>query len=212
MCGIIAVVRRRSTRTPPSAEEILGPLATASTLLAADLSGAALGELLEQTARTLSGIAARLAGVPGVYALLASPDVRAAVQTHCTEIDNSLRTIDADLDRGDRGFDSQHLERINAALVRAKDLRWTIAEDRVRAAEAIGELLNGATGYASVEAFSSIQTALSALDRLEVRGRDSAGLHVLVRGHGLDLDATGVRALLLERTRDPLFRSGAVRA
>ena len=39
----------------------------------------------------------------------------------------------------------------------------------------------------AIEAFHSVQVALSALDRLEVRGRDSAGLHVLVTGHGLDL-------------------------
>ena len=51
----------------------------------------------------------------------------------------------------------------------------------------------------------------SALDRLEVRGRDSAGLHLLVHGHGLDLDSTGVRALLDQRAADPLFRNGAVR-
>ena len=46
---------------------------------------------------------------------------------------------------------------------------------------------------AAIEAYTSIQQALSALDRLEVRGRDSAGLHVLVRGHGLDLDRAGDR-------------------
>ena len=45
----------------------------------------------------------------------------------------------------------------------------------------------------AVAAFTSVQQALSALDRLEVRGRDSAGLHLLVRGHGLDLDRPGGR-------------------
>ena len=31
-------------------------------------------------------------------------------------------------------------------------------------------------------AFSSLQTALSALDRLEVRGRDSAGVSIVISG------------------------------
>jgi glucosamine--fructose-6-phosphate aminotransferase (isomerizing) len=212
MCGIIAVVRRRSTRTPSSAAEIVDPLDALARRLSIDVADAALEELLRGAADALDGIAAQLSGVPGVVTLLASPDVRAAVHAHCAEIGTSLRAIDGHLDRGRLDVDASQLERINAALVRAKDLRWTIAEDRVRAAEAIGDLLNGTQGYAAVEAFASIQTALSAIDRLEVRGRDSAGLHVLVRGHGLDLEATGVRALLQQRSRDPLFRSGAVPA
>jgi glucosamine--fructose-6-phosphate aminotransferase (isomerizing) len=56
-----------------------------------------------------------------------------------------------------------------------------------------------------------VQVALSALDRLEVRGRDSAGLHLLVRDHGLDLSSPGVRAMIEARAGDPLFRDGAVR-
>ena len=53
---------------------------------------------------------------------------------------------------------------------------------------------------------------MSAIDRLEVRGRDSAGLHLLVWGHGLDLESDAVRRLLVGRDRDPLFGSGSVRA
>src|SRR5204863_6317877 len=49
--------------------------------------------------------------------------------------------------------------------------------------------------------------ALSAVDRLEVRGRDSAGLHILVEGHGLDVHSVASD----DRTGDPLFTSMAVR-
>ena len=59
--------------------------------------------------------------------------------------------------------------------------------------------------------YHSIQVALSALDRLEVRGRDSAGLHVLVAGHGLDLADADVARLIERRASDPLFTSGSVR-
>jgi len=83
MCGIIAVVRRRSTRTPPSADDILDPLAAVFSLLDTDLSDATLEQLLEQASVMLDEVASRLAGVPGTYALLASPDVRAAVLAHC---------------------------------------------------------------------------------------------------------------------------------
>ena len=63
-----------------------------------------------------------------------------------------------------------------------------------------------------IEAFHSIQVALSALDRLEVRGRDSAGLHVLVTGHGLDLADPTVGAAARERGRPTrCSRRGSVR-
>ena len=59
-----------------------------------------------------------------------------------------------------------------------------------------------------IDAYVSIYVALSSLDCLEVRGRDSAGLHVFVREHNLDLDAADVRELLVARTADPLFTLG----
>src|SRR4051812_1008701 len=123
MCGIIAVVRRRSRRTPPSANDILDPLVAVSALLDRDLSDAILENLLDQASVTLDDVATRLAGVPGTYALLASPDVRAAVQAHCRDIGGSLRAIDTHLDGTQLDLDGRQLERVNAALVRAKDLR-----------------------------------------------------------------------------------------
>jgi anti-sigma regulatory factor (Ser/Thr protein kinase) len=43
---------------------------------------------------------------------------------------------------------------------------------------------------------------------MEVRGRDSAGLHVFVWDHGLSLGDPAVRSLLDQRTHDPLFQNG----
>ena len=210
MCGIIAVVRRRTTRTPPTPEAVLGLLQPLPALL--DIGG--VDETLEarllEAAKALDDANALLSGVPGVHALLFSPDVRAAVHWHCVQLATNLGTIDQQLDSGRIDLSADRLEGINAALLRTKDVRWAIAEDRVRTAEAVADLLNGTSGSAAVEAFTSVQTALSALDRLEVRGRDSAGLHLLVTGHGLDLESPGVRSMLEQRANDPLFRNGAV--
>ena len=57
----------------------------------------------------------------------------------------------------------------------------------------------------------SIQAALSALDRLEVRGRDSAGLNLLVRGHGSRSRPRRRSLSSLADRADPLFEAGAVR-
>jgi glutamine---fructose-6-phosphate transaminase (isomerizing) len=212
MCGIIAVVRRRPTRTPPSPDALLGLLQPLPALLAFDAVDATLEERLVQAVSALDEVNALLGGVPGLRTLLYSPEVRAAVDWHCVQVATDLARIDEQLDNGSVNVDAQRLERINATLLRAKDSRWAIAEDRLRNAAAVADLLNGASGAAAVESFASVQTALSALDRLEVRGRDSAGLHLLVRGHGLDLDARGIRSMLEQRAGDPLFRSGAVRS
>jgi len=56
-----------------------------------------------------------------------------------------------------------------------------------------------------------VHQALSALDRLEVRGRDSAGLHLFVSDHGLDLDAPEVAAEIAGRSADNLFTDSSVR-
>ena len=58
-------------------------------------------------------------------------------------------------------------------------------------------------------AFSSIEAALAALDRLEVRGRDSAGVSIIVSG--LDTESPTIQQLLAARDDDPLFQDGAVR-
>src|SRR4026207_1784951 len=62
---------------------------------------------------------------------------------------------------------------------------------------------------APLEGSAATQTALSALDRLEVRGRDSAGLHVLVTGHGLELDEPTIARLVAQRSPDPLVHARA---
>src|SRR5690606_9429612 len=107
--------------------------------------------------------------------------------------------------------DLAQIEAVNAAVIRLKDAVWAIGNDRVATARAVADLAGSEPGWGATEAYTSIQQALSALDRLEVRGRDSAGLHVLVRSHGLDLDNAVVARALAERAGDPLFRSGTVR-
>lgn len=67
------------------------------------------------------------------------------------------------------------------------DAFWRLREDRLAAASAVADFLGDAAPGATVEAVAawwSIQVALSALDRLEVRGRDSAGIAVAVSSAG----------------------------
>ena len=209
MCGIIAVVRRRSGRTPVDPATILDLLAPVRGLVADARDPAALASVLSAAAAKLDEADALLRGVPGVQTLLAAPALAAAIDEAAITVMRDLQRIEVLLDHAP--LTGEALEVTNAALIAVKDAMWALSRDRVRNARAVGELLAGANGLAAVEAFTSVQIALSAIDRLEVRGRDSAGIHLLVRGHGLDLDSAGVAAMINGRATDPLFRDGAVR-
>ena len=104
------------------------------------------------------------------------------------------------------------LEDANAALLRLKDaLLGGGARPAAHRRRGVRELVGPEPSWSAIEVGTSIQQALSALDRLEVRGRDSAGLTVLVRDHGLDLADPAVARLVAARAGDHLFRSNAVR-
>jgi glucosamine--fructose-6-phosphate aminotransferase (isomerizing) len=208
MCGIIAVLRRRSDRVPPSSAELLALLDGASGELAAASAPAVVG-VLDALAGRVEDADRLLRGTPGVLALLGDRGLAGAVEDLTVELTAVLEQREAHLDA--LSVDSTELERINAGIVRLKDALWAVHRDRLRTARAVADLAGPTPGRAAVEAFTSVQAALSAIDRLEVRGRDSAGLSLLVRGHDLDLDDPAVQSLLGARAQDPLFTAGAVR-
>ncbi|MBM3674662.1 MAG: SIS domain-containing protein [Actinobacteria bacterium] len=207
MCGIVAVLRRPSERTPPALPELLAELRLGTGHLRADLDGIAL----EAAASHLESVDAALRGVPGIVALLDDPE---GVGALAAELEEQLRLLDAfeaGLDADGLGLAPDELEAVNAALVRVKDAHWAVERDRLRNARAVGELAVGLRSPGAIEGFASIQVALASIDRLEVRGRDSAGVQVLVQGHGLDLDDPVIAAELTRRVEDRQLRSGAMR-
>ncbi len=217
MCGIIAVVRRPGARSAPSPDQVVGPLHDAVSAL---VGGLPLDEACSTAAALVGASDAHLRGVEGVRALLHDRRLLAEVEGVCTTLAASVAAIEARLDAGvdgDRDGNStgdvraEQIEAVNSAVIRLKDAVWAIDKDRVRTARAVADLAGSEPGWAATEGYTSIQQALSAIDRLEVRGRDSAGLHVLVRDHGLDLDSPAVAGLIAGRATDPLFRSGTVR-
>jgi glucosamine--fructose-6-phosphate aminotransferase (isomerizing) len=208
MCGVIAVVRRAPTRQPPDQASLLAALDAAAAALAS--GPASLGSAAEHADR-VDGL---LRGVPGLLALLGASNLATSIAARVAAMDAVVVALESGLDAGTVPLGGRALEDVNADVVRVKDALWAIGQDRLRAAAAISELLGADRASladpAAIGVLASVQIALSALDRLEVRGRDSAGLHLLVTGHGLDLDAPEIKALLDGRIDDPLFASSAV--
>jgi glucosamine--fructose-6-phosphate aminotransferase (isomerizing) len=213
MCGIIAVLRKRSVREAPLPRSILERVDEAlNRLRHSEVEGDAVN--LGVVASLLESIDRDLKGTPGVACLLTGPGlaVADAIEARAEALKDVLTQMEARLDAGQLSVSSAELEEINATLVRLNDAAWALGRDRVRTARGIADLADTPSlTRSSLDAFWAIEVALSSLDRLEVRGRDSAGLHLLVRGHGLDLGAPDVRTLIGARTTDPLFGSFAVR-
>jgi glucosamine--fructose-6-phosphate aminotransferase (isomerizing) len=198
MCGIIAVLRRASQRPAPEASTLLEAMGAA----AANVAPTA--DSLRAAAAQLQSVNEALGGVPGVQALLGNPGLSDRLAAAAAEIDQRVAHVERELDEGAHRLSGRELEAVNAAVVMVKDATWAIGRDRLRTAAEVA----GLGGRDAVAAFTSVQVALSALDRLEVRGRDSAGLHLLVTGHDIAADDPE----LVQRTQgDPLFTSGAVR-
>jgi glucosamine--fructose-6-phosphate aminotransferase (isomerizing) len=209
MCGIIAVVRGPGSRQALAADAVTLALHRAVEALA---GSGTLSEVCAQAATEVAGVDTRLRSTDGVFTLIHDRRLLREVEALVATLGEAVTEIESSLDGGARRIDDPaELEQTNAAVVGLKDAVWAVAQDRVRTARAVADLAGSEPGWAAVEGYTSIQQALAAIDRLEVRGRDSAGLHVLVRDHGLDVDSPAVARILAERTEDPLFRTGTVR-
>lgn len=209
MCGIVAVLRRRSDRAAPRSALLVGDLQRALEILASQR-----GEPLERLSESrghLDRAAAQLRGLPGLLALTGDPALDSKLELLSHDIGREVQRLDHWIDSGVSSLDPGALEIINAALIELKDCLWSIEHDRLGTAREVSALAKGSTAPDVIEAYWSIQTALAAIDRLEVRGRDSAGLHVLVSDHELALDDPAL-VKLLERRDDPRFGSGSVRS
>ncbi len=209
MCGIIALVSRPPTRTAPARQVIENLLDEA----------VAAGDDLERAKGILSEVNDLLKGVPGLRTLLAhSPaDENPIVDGIAKRLDVIRARVDeADANLEVSGTDLDVLEKSAERIIGLRDLLWSLGRDRLQSARAVAELV-AASGRGvrpedvALGGYLLIQQSLAALDRLEVRGRDSAGIHLFVWDHGLDADDPDVRRELDGDRKDPLFQSGAVR-
>ncbi len=223
MCGIVAVLRRPSSRPAPAAAEVLADLDRVAAELGAEAdrlrrpdAAPTDPERLRAAAGRLQDADRALRGSPGLECLLGAPGTLDQLSRQAQRTAAAVADLEAELDQRGAKLDVAHVEEVNAALVVLKDVAWALSHDRVEAARGVADLAGvgpdgTAPGRRALDAWWSIEVALRAIDRLEVRGRDSAGVHVLVSGHGLDLASPDWRTLLGARVADPLFTSLAAR-
>ncbi len=197
VCGIVALLPRYDRAGEPLQA---GALTDAlrwelpSGAAAADVS-AALDESL-----TWAEGALRLLATPAALAEVAVDDaLRRSVRAALDGLERELTDLDARLDG--TPDEVEHAQRLILAL---RDALWTLRNDRLGSAERIRALGFGDVADPRLAvSYLAVDAVLEAIDRLEVRGRDSAGIQIWV---GLDeRDRESV-----EGRPDDLYRSGAV--
>ncbi|HSJ91829.1 MAG TPA: SIS domain-containing protein [Ilumatobacter sp.] len=198
MCGIIGVLSRRSTRAAPEPGEVLAALDRAIELLADPAAAADAAAVADNALR----------GVPGVSALADHHEFAAAITARLDRLDAAVDAFDVGLEAGDHT--AEELERLGAASIALRDVLWALRHDRLRTAREVAALVGRGVSEGTIAGYLAIQQALSAIDRLEVRGRDSAGIHVYVHDHALDLADPVVAAAVAVRGADPTYPSGSV--
>ena len=199
MCGIIGILSRPSQRRAPEPEEVLAPLDQAVAAGSLDQAAAA--------ARLCDDL---LKGVPGVCALIGRYELAVGIVARLDQLEARAAAEENRIE-SDVSLDPDEHERIAAQLIDLRDATWAIRHDRLRTAREVEALAGRDSTIAAIAGYLAIQQALSALDRLEVRGRDSAGLHLFVWNHGLSASDAVVQRAVFERNSDPLFQNGSVR-
>ncbi|HVS62803.1 MAG TPA: SIS domain-containing protein [Thermoanaerobaculia bacterium] len=208
MCGIIAILRRRSTSPAPDLEQLEAELRQSLGDIDGEVSDPSLAHRLERVAVRLAKADRQLATAAGVRALVLDRDAERSLREIVGELRDRVEALEAALDRAP--VDSRGVESLNAGLVSLRDVVFSLERDRLDGARAVRELARGHEHEAAVTALFSIHQTLRALDRLEVRGRDSAGLVVVLRNLELDAESAPVSEQLASRA-DPLLGHRAVR-
>lgn len=199
MCGIIGIVGRPSRREVPDPEEVL-----------ACLDRAVASDTLHDAAVAARACDDLLKGVPGVCLLIGRYELAVSIVARLDQLDARAAEAETCME-SDRSIDPDEHERIAAELIELRDVTWSIRHDRLRTAREVEALAGRDSSRAALAGYLAAQQALSALDRLEVRGRDSAGLHFFVWNHGLSLSDPALQHAIFARNSDPLFQSGSVR-
>ena len=211
MCGIIGVIRRNDDRDDLDGDEIRGALDAVADGIGSIGGDDRLAEGLKSAAERLGAIDLELRTMPGVRTLVGDPTLLAELALKIEGIDALTTAIETRLDAGELDLTDDLVEPVNAAMVPLKDAVWAIRRDRIRAGRSIAELTGPSPSRSLVAGYWSVHVALSSIDRLEVRGRDSAGIEVAVRHHDLATDDLKTLSGFQERVMDGAFRSGAVR-
>jgi len=207
MCGIVAVLSGGERRASPDPATCARRVAEAAEQIRAwgttDDPG---GPILAPAITACEEVVEELRGFSGLLAIM---DEDGGLEAATERLGESVARFEQLLDQQADSLRGAQVELLNGLLTRAKDAHFTLARDRLGNIEKVRGLAMGSRVEGHRRAAYDLNVALNALDRLEVRGRDSAGIHIFVRGEFSGLDAMDEE--LEERSRVEHFAHQAVR-
>lgn len=186
MSGILAVV---PAPVPPRAPDLPGLARTLEQLRLPVPSVANCHEsTLRRTESALGTVNILLTTPDAEQRLLADHPLLLRLRVAGSRLELAACDADAALDRIAGALPSARLEATQQHIRGITDALWTFRHERLSHIDRLGTYLGTAPAIAPISAvtgYRAIEIALRGIDRLEVTGRDSAGLHVWVRGPGV---------------------------
>lgn len=150
-----------------------------------------------------------LRGDAGIQALAGNLSLTNEILSRLDVIDSVAAVEEARIDA--LHVDTATLDAEALRLSRVRDASWAIRRDRLRTADAVHALAGVGASVSSLAGYLSIQQSLSAIDRMEVRGRDSAGISVIVSSPTFASMSPALAEAVAARSDDPLFTNRSVR-
>jgi glucosamine--fructose-6-phosphate aminotransferase (isomerizing) len=163
-------------------------------------------KLLTALLQQCEAVLQRLAGAPAA-ALVCDESVRAALAAAGSTMLAWTNEFDATLDGASADWPAEATELVQHVLRQLGDRLYSLLHDRVEVAERARRLAPATPTRRAATSYLAVETVLAGVDRLEVRGRDSAGITVWV--HLDAADRASLDARLADRA-DPQFRGGSV--
>jgi glucosamine--fructose-6-phosphate aminotransferase (isomerizing) len=188
MCGIYGLLSARAVSAPPGDElfqHLENLLEDADPqVLTFTLSDEAAGKQLLKRLETAQAAAGRWMARGAFLALLGDAALRERLKAAAARVEAWVSELEAISERG-HAVNQLHRELLNRLIVSGKDIAWQLARDILGNLEPVRALLGEtAAPPASPVALAracELNLILGGIDRLEVRGRDSAGLAAYVR-------------------------------
>ena len=211
MCGIVGILMRPHPGPAIDSRELLEGLATVGRAVEAAVGeceradAEALVSALTDASSEIASWNRRLRARPAVRSLVRDAALRAAIADVLRPSLSSLKRLEANLDAGGTGFGDAGLEIVSRAAGALADAEWAIRCDRLRCAAEVEALAPAGVSDAGLDVLIGVQQAFSSLDRLEIRGRDSAGLFLLLSGHRIGDGGAALGNQLRRRAMDPLL-------
>ncbi|OLF13986.1 hypothetical protein BLA60_02060 [Actinophytocola xinjiangensis] len=129
------------------------------------------------------------------------------VNAEVTRLAESVARLEAQLDARTADWGADAVEQVQGQVRQVRDQVWALRHDRMDAAVRARDLAAGGWTAHSVTSYTALSAVLDGIDRLEVRGRDSAGVTVWVELDATDRATAAVGAL---DRQDPQFRDRSV--